>query len=96
MNITGTYCPNCALFKGEYPTARVSSLYDTQYHQYKFYIHCRTCKATTPAYENARDAIENWDDLFIKKETEVALEGVKENRNGNKNSFFKKRASSHS
>lgn len=77
LNLTGTFCPNCAITKGEYPTAGFKRLYDRVYHKYKFYMRCRYCNTTTPAYEDPNDVIENWNDLFIKKEESLILNGGK-------------------
>jgi hypothetical protein len=40
-------------------------------------MRCRYCNTTTPAYEDPNDVIENWNDLFIKKEESLILNGDK-------------------
>lgn len=77
LNLTATYCPNCAVFRGEKPTAAFHSMKDEMYHKTKYYIKCKYCKAITPAYEDPKDAIENWEDLFVKKELETVLKDAR-------------------
>ena len=90
LNLTGIYCPNCAVSKGEYPTAGFTFMKDELYHKTKYYIRCKVCDAVTPAYEDPKDAIENWDDLFIKKELETVL---KEDKDEYKATFSKSKSS---
>lgn len=74
LNMYGNECPICSVGKSCNPTAKFSLLYDEKYRKNKFYISCRTCKLTTPAFEDPRDAIEFWDYNFILKEDEILLE----------------------
>lgn len=62
-NSQGFYCPTCASIIGK-TTAKVFLMKDKKFHKEKFYIKCKTCKRTTPAYEQLNSAIEQWDDQF--------------------------------
>ncbi len=70
INFNGIYCPECSLLSTR-PTAHLHHLYDEQYKKDKYYIKCKYCKTVTPAFENEKDAMNNWDWLFIKKEHQL-------------------------
>lgn len=72
-NTYGYYCPNCS-FIHSIPTAYMEFMWDEKYHKYKKYIKCLECSQATPAFEDTKDAIENWNDNFINKEVELFSE----------------------
>lgn len=76
MNLTSFECPECCKTDkfSNYPV-RVRVLYDEKYHKHKFYLKCRDCKLTTPAYEDPKELINVWEDLWISAEVKIA-EGI--------------------
>ena len=66
----GFECPSCSLSGAQAP-ARLHLMNDKVFKKYKFYIQCKWCKRTTPAFEKLKDAVDNWEDLFISKELEI-------------------------
>lgn len=75
-NLTNFECPECCkkynLSEYEYPV-RVRVLYDEKYH--KFYLKCRDCKLTTLAYEDPKELINVWKDLWTSAEVKI-VEGI--------------------
>ena len=71
-NLTNFECPECCKKYNlpEYPV-RVRVLYDEKYHKHKFYLKCRDCKLTTPAYEDPKELINVWEDLWISAEIKI-------------------------
>lgn len=72
LNVTALECPSCNVV-GTYPSAKFGCIKDEKYHKLKYYICCRFCKQITPAFEDPKEALENWSDLFILKEDEILL-----------------------
>lgn len=72
LNVTALECPSCTVV-GTYPSAKFGCIKDEKYHKLKYYICCRFCKQITPAFEDPKEALENWSDLFILKEDEIPL-----------------------
>lgn len=80
LNLYGTECPCCSPEKGYSPTAQFNILWDEKYHKTKYYVHCKKCYLTTPAFEDPKDAMDVWDYNFIMKEDEILLK--EESQNG--------------
>ena len=74
LNLFPPYCPDCARVVSN-PSAKFCRLWNEQYRRYEFYIKCKYCKNVTPAFVDPKKALDNWDDLFIKKENQLILEG---------------------
>lgn len=62
-NIYGFNCPECSNWS-DVPTAWMYRMWDEKEKKFKKYIQCETCARTTPAYENAKEATEQWDDQW--------------------------------
>lgn len=77
LNLTGYYCPECSPCRLFIPTAQVNVMKDEKYHKYKYYIQCRDCKLTTPAFEDYEDAFDAWDNIHTLYEDRILLEGAK-------------------
>lgn len=71
VNSSGGFeCPSCSLSGAQAP-AKLYLMNDKIFKKYKFYIKCKWCKRTTPAFENLKNVVDNWEDLFISKELEI-------------------------
>ena len=64
--IFGYYCPCCSTEDYNVSSCTARILWDEKYHKYKYYIKCKYCDITTPAYEDIKDAEENFEYLWIK------------------------------
>ena len=77
-------CPNCteAEWKGDPYSASVSVHYvwDEKYHKYKFYMHCRNCSYTTPAFETAKAAFDSYAENLVSAEHNITLEMFEKNQ----------------
>lgn len=69
-NVYGLYCPDCSLRVNK-PTAYIHRGYDKLYKKDKIYIKCNSCDRVTPMYEDEKDLLNTWDDLFIDKEVDI-------------------------
>lgn len=76
MNLTTFECPECCKKYGysEYP-ARAYTLYDEQYHKYKFYLKCKDCNLVTPAYEDLKDLMKYWEELWVTEDVKTWEKG---------------------
>jgi transcription elongation factor Elf1 len=63
-NNCGFYCPSCSI-KSSTATARVRTVKDELCHKTKYFIRCKRCKLTTPAYETIKEAVDAWEDTCI-------------------------------
>lgn len=72
MNLTNFECPECCKKYGysEYPV-RAQLLYDEKYHKHKFYLKCKECDLTTPAYEDPKELINFWEELWVSEDVKV-------------------------
>lgn len=71
LNIFGIECPECCISDGvsnPVLTAKVALTRNSG-----VYIKCRSCKLTTPIFNDFSKAIECWDDYFVTKETDLLL-----------------------
>lgn len=65
------YCPYCYGLsdnKNYWPTGHAHMLYDKYYKKFKFFVKCKSCHTTTPAFESSVSVVENWEDLYAKFE----------------------------
>lgn len=60
-NNFGYHCPNCS--NDNRVTAYANAMKDELYHKTKFFIRCRHCKLTTPAYETIKEASSAWEEV---------------------------------
>lgn len=71
-------CPNCALTTNEKlfeecePTARVLFMKNEIYNKPNFYVKCKVCGFTTPAYDTSKEALDNWNDNWVTTESIIA------------------------
>lgn len=69
-NIFGYYCPDCSLYSSE-PTSFIRIMKDHQHNIFKYYLKCRDCRRTTPAFKTIKEAKDFWDENWISKEVEL-------------------------
>lgn len=78
-NMFGYECPNCGpgldMGDGIPITASSQSLWDEQYKQYKFFVKCKSCNFTTPAYPTLREAEDKWADAWSLVEDQILMNG---------------------
>ena len=74
LNVFAYHCPDCAVPFSDKFTAKFCGIWDEQYKVYKYFIKCKCCGNVTPAFEDPKKALDNWEDLFIKKEIQLVLE----------------------
>lgn len=73
----GYECPNCALhieknmYEGLEPTARIFYIKNEIYKKPAFYVKCKVCNFTTPAFDTSREALNQWLEHWIDVESKV-------------------------
>lgn len=71
-------CPNCALttnerlFEALQPSARVLFMKNELYKKPNFYVKCKVCGFTTPAYDTSKEALDAWNDSWVTTESIIA------------------------
>jgi hypothetical protein len=71
-NNCGFYCPNCSIERNN-TTAGASAVEDELYHKTKYFIRCKRCNLTTPAYETIKDAAESWENVCASVEDKMLI-----------------------
>ena len=61
-------------------TVGMNTMWDEQRHKYKFYMHCRNCKYTTPAYETKQEAFKMYNENIVSTEHDLTNKLFEENQ----------------
>lgn len=78
MSIYSYDCPNCALninkvfLEGLEPTARMLFMKNKIYNKPNFYIKCKFCGFTTPAFNTSKEALDSWSESWVTTESIIA------------------------
>ena len=69
LNLVGYPCPDC--FEKYSGSTKFYIVYDKQYKNWKYYMKCKKCGTTTPAFEEPKKCFEMWEDNVINKEIKL-------------------------
>ena len=69
-NMFGNYCPEC---QATVCTGRARTVYNELYHNYNYYIKCKACQKTTPAFPTVKEANDNWEIEWARAEDKIIL-----------------------
>lgn len=72
VNNFGYYCPKCSISKNVV-TAGARTVDDELYHNIKYFIKCKVCNLTTPAYSNIDEANEAWENVCASVEDKMLI-----------------------